>query len=65
MVGVAARGELTKRQRVVSRALNLAAGKTAGGIAVDQQAEQDLGVTGGAAASRASLWLAWRMKRAR
>lgn len=51
MIGVAACGEVAKGERVVRGALDPAAGKGAGGIAIDQQAEQHLGVVSGAAAS--------------
>lgn len=50
MVGVAVGRKKTKRHRVMGGALNPATGKNAGGVAVDQQAEQHFGVVGGAAA---------------
>ena len=40
MVGMAVAGDVTKRQRVVGGPLDLAAGVTAGGVAVDQQRQQ-------------------------
>jgi len=40
VVGVTVAGKVTKRQRVVGRLLDLAAGVTAGGVAVDQQRQQ-------------------------
>ena len=49
VVGMAVAGEVAKRQRVVGRPLDLAAGITAGGIAVDQQRQQGRRVIGGTA----------------
>lgn len=51
VIGVTAGGEVAKGERVVSGALDLTVGKGAGGIAIDQQTEEHLGMIGGAAAS--------------
>ena len=50
VVGVAAGGEVVGGDGIVGGAFDAAAGESGGGVAVDQQAEQDFGMVGGAAA---------------